>query len=122
MSKEKWVKKAEGWFWGDYSITPVVMRGSKYVVKLGDQVIGYNKTLRNATLKARLHALVAANAVTPDYYMSTSEGKWRLFHKGDQITPDMDSEEAARAAARFAGVPLSQEIWDGDKSTWIRKS
>lgn len=121
MSNDKWVKKQGGWFKGDYSVTPVFQRGVKYVTKLGDQVIGHTKTIRAGTLKADLHAHVSANAVTPDYYLSTSEGKWRLFHKGDQITPDMDTEEAARAAARFAGVPLSADIWDGDKGAWVRR-
>lgn len=121
MAADKWVKKPGGWFKGDYSVTPVNQRGVKYVTKCGDQVIGYGKTIRLCTLKADMHHHVRKNAVTPDYYLSTYEGKWILFHKADPITPDMDSEEAARAAARFAGVPLSAEIWDGDKGTWVRR-
>ena len=58
----------------------------------------------------------------PKYYLSTSEGKWRLIHGGVPICPDTD-EESARRAARFTGCDLTHGwIWDGDRGAWTRRA
>lgn len=59
-------------------------------------------------------------APDPKYYLSTSEGKWRVVFQGSPICPDTD-EEGARRAAKFVGIDLSHGmIWDGDRGVWTR--
>ena len=50
---------------------------------------------------------------TPETYLSTSGGAWRLIHQGAPLCADTDRERAEACARCFNLKPAA--IWNGDR-------
>lgn len=55
------------------------------------------------------------------YYLSRSEGRYRIIYHGSPIAADVDSIERVMQISRSFAVPvhLDPMAWDGDAGTWV---
>ena len=51
----------------------------------------------------------------PETYLSTSNGKWRAIHQGQQICADKSSKYEAQVACVQCKLTLPLLVWDGNK-------
>jgi hypothetical protein len=56
---------------------------------------------------------------TPDCYLSTSGGKWRLIYQGLPLCADGSKERAENVARHYKFDPAALETWNGDAGKWV---
>lgn len=57
--------------------------------------------------------------LTPEHYMSTSNGVWRVICQGMPLCADTSRELAEKVARHYGYTPETMAIWNGDRGEFI---
>lgn len=62
---------------------------------------------------------MTTKSADPTTYLSVSEGRYRVIHRGTPISADKKTPEEALAVADQFRLKVSDRIWDGDAGEWV---